>query len=506
MTKIKSRYIVFLVAFIFYLILPNQDQGFDSYSYALDIRNGVELFHPHHLLYNFIGHILFSVFEFTRLGSLELLSIFNSLLAAIVISLIFSILQKRLSALMAIIGAATVATLYSFWYYATSLEVNMAAILFLMLALYFVLLKPPTRYNSILIFLFLGIGILFHQIVILAIVPILIYEISRYHSVKKPFVFALPGIILVALIYVIVGLSQISEKTIGGFYNWLTFYSHLGVWGKVQPGNFVTSLWGLSKAFFGGEILREIVYGHKHSLIQILYAIMAIAFIIVFMIVVIRALRPGFHREKAAGWLLLSLIAIFGLFAFRWAPTDDGFWLYAAIILIMFVFYMGKENVRSGLLILGLLFILNIPFEIIPATARGNSIVLQGTESLRRQNIDNNDLVLTNLIQIRLALDYYYGLKVKTANLVYSEAGDSKQVAGEIHQQIELALKTGKVFAFENELNPEPHRRYLFDKFSPQDYLNIYKPYYPSLMVIDSLNAYGKLVRIYRITDLRPTR
>ncbi len=50
---------------LFYFILPNKDFTLDSVSYALQMEEGdvVGLWHPHHLIYNFIGA---GIFRFNR--------------------------------------------------------------------------------------------------------------------------------------------------------------------------------------------------------------------------------------------------------------------------------------------------------------------------------------------------------------------------------------------------------------------------------------------------------
>ena len=52
MIKLTPEKLVFLFFLAFFILVPNNDQGYDSYAFLLDARDGQEIVHPHHLLYN----------------------------------------------------------------------------------------------------------------------------------------------------------------------------------------------------------------------------------------------------------------------------------------------------------------------------------------------------------------------------------------------------------------------------------------------------------------------
>jgi len=502
MFKIKTHHILFLVVFVSYLWLPNKDQGFDSYSYALDIRAGNDLFHPHHLLYSYFANLIYRIFSFTGLDCLRLLSIVNSLLAAIIICLVFLTLRKRQNVVVSIVGSITIALLYSFWYYATSLEVNLPALLFLILGLYWYLVKPESTSKNFISYVFLAIAALFHQIVILAFIPLTVYLLFRKHSIKRIILYLAVSAIFVLGAYLLIGLGQLEQKTFGDFYYWLTFYSHLGTWGKLSVSNITISAWGIIKTFTGGETLRELIYGGKLYIVHYIYIIAIAAFASVYLFNLITSFRIGFQHAKDHTWLILSMIAVFAIFAFWWAPTDDGFWLYSIVILTVGIFYLSEKANHLIMIIPILLFVINIPFEIAPASSVKNSVVIQGANVFNRHKFTADDLAITNLIQIRLAYQYYHNIEVRTASLIYSDARNPAEATANIHKILKETLSDGRVFLFENELNPEPHGRFLFEYFSPQDYLQIYKPFYSYMQTVDSIPAYGKSVKIYQLVGL----
>jgi hypothetical protein len=423
-------------------------------------------------------------------------------LAAITICLVFFILKIRQNVVVSIVGSITIALLYSFWYYATSLEVNLPALLFLILALYWCLAKPESASNNYISYGFLAIATLFHQVVILAFIPLTAYLLFRKHSIKRVILYLFPSAILVFGLYLLVGLSQIERKIFGDFYYWLTFYSHLGTWGKLSLSNITISAWGIVKTFVGGETIRELIYGGKFYIAHYIFIMVIVAFALVYLLNLIASFRVGFQLVKSHTWLISSMIAVFAIFAFWWAPTDDGFWLYSIVIMTVGMFYLSEKANHLSMIIPILLFAINIPFEIAPASAEKNSIVIQGANTFNRHKLAADDLVITNLIQIRLAYQYYHNIEVRTASLIYSDARNPSEAAANIHRILKETLPDGKVFLFENELYPEPHRRFLFEYFSPQDYFQIYKPYYPYLLPVDSIPAYGKFVKIYQLVGL----
>jgi hypothetical protein len=502
MFKIKTHHVLFLLVFAFYNWLPNQNQGFDSYSYAIDIRAGVDLFHPHHLLYSYFSYLLYRIFSFAGLDCLRFLSIVNSLLAAAAVSLIFLILKSRQTLPKAIFGSLTISLIYSFWYYATSLEVNLPALFLMVLSLYWLLVKPETLSKYFYVFGFLGAAVLFHQIAVLAFIPITIYVLSQKSALKRVVLSLIPAVIIVGGTYLLIGLNQIDQRTFGDFYYWLTFYSHLGTWGKLSAADFAAGAWGIVKTFTAGETIREIVYGAHRNGLRYLYALGVMIFAVVYVLNFILSFKNGFRNMKDRAWLFLSLIAIFAIFAFWWAPTDDGFWLYPIVIMTIGIFYLSDCFSISIAAIPFLLLAINIPFEIIPASRAENSVVIRGADIFHRHGFTGDDLVFTNLIQIRLAYQYYYGIEVHTASLVYSDAENQSDASDRIKKLLKQTSPAGRIFMFENELYPEPHRRFLFERFSPQEYLQIYKPYYPYLTLIDSIPAYGKFVKIYQLSGL----
>jgi hypothetical protein len=498
--KINPSLIIFFSFLLLYILLPNNNQGYDSYSYAISIRDGHDLFHPHHLIYNLFGLLIYHIFKFTGLGCMKILSLINSILGALTLLFIFKILREKTSDYLAAVGTVISGLLFSFWYYSASVEVNMPALLCAVIALYILINKPPNGFNSIIAYIFISLAILFHQIIVLAVIPILIYDANRRKSYAGAIKYAIPGLAAGFVIYLLVALNQAEVKSLSGIYRWLTFYGHLGAWGTLGFSNFSNAGWGKIKTFFGGDLIREIYYAGNWSVSILLYLIGIALVWIGLTWLFLLTLYKLFRQPDNSRLLLLALVIIFSLFAFWWAPADDGFWLYPVILLIIFIFsYDFRKPIFTIItsVIVVLLAVINISCEFIPSSNRNNSYIIQGVEAFKRLNLGEHDLVITNYSQIRLAYEYYTGIHVPTTCLMYLNAGDKDRITAEYIDRIQQAVKTGRVIMFDDEIHPASYRGYLFERFEPDEYRNVYDQFKNNLAVVDSISVHGRKTYLY---------
>ncbi len=501
-SRSKTEVIVFATALAVFSLLPNADQGMDSYIYAINIRDSAELLHPHHLLYNLLGVILYRLLSFTGLGSLEILSLFNSLLGAVVLTIIYRILRIYMDPHRALAALLTLGALYSFWYYSTSVEVNMAALLFAVMAILLISAKKDSSANGKAASLVIAAGALFHQVLVLMYIPLFIVLLRCRKSFSGTIREIGAGIFALAAVYFTCAILIVPDHSLESAWRWLTLYSHLGPWGKLSLGNFAISVWGITKAFFGGDQIRQIIYGGNIRPSDYLYMLLLFSGISILLFAAAGSLLRRFSWNTFELFLLSNSL-VFGLFAFWWAPTDDGFWLYSVLPLIMLIFVRSLRVGLEGRLLTVLpIFLLsaNYPFEIKPSARIENSIVRSGAAKLAALNLSQSDLVITNFNQIRLALDYHFGLKTNTACLLFAPAGENDAVIRDYSKRIHDRLAHGRVLIFADEISPEPHRRYLTERFSLDDYRRAYGEFLPSLVKRDSVLAYGSWVTIWEIS------
>ncbi|UCC79421.1 MAG: glycosyltransferase family 39 protein [Candidatus Zixiibacteriota bacterium] len=496
MIKLTPERLVFLFFLVFFIFVPNNDQGYDSYAFLLDARDGLEIVHPHHLLYNVFKHILFLLSTGVGLDAMKVISLASSVLGALSLAVIFRFIRQRALPEIALTGAIIVGMVFSSWYYSTSVEVNIVTMMFLILSLYYLTRENGDR-SSILAFLLLTIGILFHQILILALIPMLIYDSSRHRSFVRSIRSCMYSIIPGFVIYIVVAFAA-SDGGITGAFAWLTKYPGLGRWGVVHSGSLIASAGGIAKAVFGGSMLRQALYGGGISLPEILYLVGAGLSLCGMIILFISATKN--ILKKTDSILMAATSLIFLVFAFWWAPQDGGFWFYP-VVLIMTIIFISIGNsalIRNTAYATMIIFaFVNITCEFVPASRINNSVSRSGADALAKLALDDNDLIVANMPQIRLALDYHYRVKPKIKSVAYLEDGPKSEVIR--RYQSFLSDFEGRMIIFENEIYPESHRRFLFGRFSQSEYTETYQPFLSSLVPVDSIRVYGKWVTIYEL-------
>lgn len=497
MIKLTPERLVFLFFLVFFIFIPNKDQAYDSYAFLLDARYGQEIVHPHHLLYNVFRYILYLLSTRIGLDAMKVISLASSVIGAFSLALIFKLLRQRTLPEMALTGAMLTGMLFSFWYFSTSVEVNIVSMMFLILSLYFLMHERGDR-NSILAFLLLTIGIMFHQILILALIPMLIYDSYRHGSLKRSIYLSMISLIPGFVIYIIIAVMAAPDKSLSGVFAWLTMYPGLGRWGTVGSGSVITSLGGIAKAVFGGSMLRQALYGSSISAAEILYLIGAAISLCGMVVLLLGAAKNIIKKTDS---ILLAVIAlIYLIFAFWWAPHDGGFWFYPAVVIMIAIFIsIGNSGfIRNTAYATMVIFaFVNITCALVPASRIDNSVSRTGADALAKLALEKNDLIVTNMPQIRLALDYHYRIRPQIKSVAYLEDGPKNEVIEKYRSM--LANFDGRVIIFGNEIYPEPHRRFLFSRFSISEYAKAYEPFIPSLVPVDSIRVYGKWITIYEL-------
>jgi len=146
--------------------------------------------------------------------------------------------------------------------------------------------------------------------------------------------------------------------------------------------------------------------------------------------------------------------------------------------------------------------VINITCEFRPSANKNNSYIIQGVEAFKRLNLNEHDLVITNYSQIRLAYEYYTAIHVPTACMMYLDAGDKYKIMAEYENRIDQAVISGRVIMFEDEIHPASYQHYLFERFSPEDYNNVYNQFERRLAVIDSISVHGRITNLYELAKV----
>jgi hypothetical protein len=280
---------------------------------------------------------------------------------------------------------------------------------------------------------YLTIGILFHQLLALAVIPLVAFDHFRHGgSIRRISRIKMYSLVPGFFIYIIIAVFAASEKSVSGVYSWLVSYSEMGRWGSLGPGNLVTSVGGIAKAVFGGSMLRQTLYGGEldfYGFICLAGTGMALGGLAVLLAI---AIKEYIDRKYIESTLLLVTALFFAGFAFWWAPHDQGFWLYPAVLILVMIFIsIGYSDAvrRIVYTTMAVFALVNITCALVPSADMNKSMARRGADALYSLNLSEKDLVLTNLAQIPLALDYHYNVKVPTTSFAYQK-GESKD---EIH-------------------------------------------------------------------------
>lgn len=225
----NSFKLALLVLPVFYLLFPNNNQTIDAWEYAQNVKYGIELFKPHHLLYNWLLYNLKLFPLFKTVDTMRFMQSANGFFTIFSLYFLYRILlalynDKRKSLVWTLFVGCAFATLR----YATENETYIIPILFSIIASYFFLLfiqQRETGNREYLLFLsglFASISCLFHQIHFFWWLALLVgvFLLPKPKPVKEFLVFVLPAFI-VPIVYVLV--MWFYTKTELSLHNYLSF-------------------------------------------------------------------------------------------------------------------------------------------------------------------------------------------------------------------------------------------------------------------------------------------
>jgi len=383
-----------------------------------------EQFHPHHLLYNFLNYLLFhtcQIFGYT--GNAETpvitLNVVASLSALFVLYLISARLGLASWTMYSIIIA--VAFSFGFWWYSVECETYMIPIVFVLLTIHrmMCLERDFCRCaNHVLLGIFNGMAILFHQQHVLLCFPVSVGYIYLFYSRRRErtlkmllrgvSLYSIGCSSLVVLCYlcavvIVKGLTDFQEIS-----DWLSGYAFTDYWGFWAAASPMKAVIGFSRSLIGGHylfsfpavssfiqkafphyVLREevfLVHGFsaaRRTVLLILTAAVSISasFIIVQTVKhgVPKAIEGEGPRASMSRLILLlsaAYIVIYSAFNAWWEPLNVEFWV--SVIPFVFLFLgllidpiLHKRGIRTSLCVfLTCLFLVNLQGSVLPQTDR----------------------------------------------------------------------------------------------------------------------------------------
>jgi len=206
---IRRQYIISVFFLFIYLFFPTINSVNDAYSYAADIKWGEEIFHPHHLLYNALGYVFYSIISWLgiHVEVNSFMKMVNALFWALNLFLLARILNLvKIPENKKLLLVAFAGSCFAVMRFSTENETYIIPIFFSLLNSFYFLKYLSERKNPELVKsgLFGAIACLFHQIHFFWWFGILIGVFYLYKfNFHKLFLYVLPAF-LVPLSYTLV--------------------------------------------------------------------------------------------------------------------------------------------------------------------------------------------------------------------------------------------------------------------------------------------------------------
>lgn len=393
--KLKSKFwlwAIFPLIFIVYALLLTKNYYWDGIFFALTIESAPDLnpnlLHPNHLLYNVLGYL---VYQAARVADLEpravtILQLINCFISATSAYVLFRIL---LDCFKSVYLSLALTLLFAFsatwWKFSTDADSYITSVLFLLISFY--LLLPTRTPRPYLVGVSHALSMLFHQLAVFFFpVVILGLYLQSKKSKKRPLpsilkygftAFLLTFPLFYYSFYLVTGSFDFKQ-----FFRWITTFSPEHGFTFHAWDNFVYTLRGHSRLFFGGRIsfLRET----GSPLIIALFCLLLILACVFFFklirhfkelkVTLRAAIREG---DEFRNLRILSIvwIVVYLLFLFFFIPQNTFYRLFylPAIIVLIGTFLAPYETHLKGvrrryrlLMLAALMFTGNLAFNIYP--------------------------------------------------------------------------------------------------------------------------------------------
>ncbi len=468
------------VPLIVYLLARSEVYSYDALDYASAIRDGAMLFHPHHLLYNFLMHGLWKAVQAVapRADALYVLAAADAVFTAFTVVLLWFFLRMTgASRCRAWVGAMFWAGLFSTWKLATTVEVYP---LFLLLAFALTVLLAHVRGKRGWFALGLAFGfcVLLHQLAALLVLAVFIGLMLRPSSGggKKGFPF-LGGAILVALAGFVTVAAAKGITTIPGFLRWVFFYTSLpefqgGSWASVDWSTPVRGLAGaLSTIAYPWWMDRWIGLGVAPGPATVVALVSVAAIVLVASYVVLRSIRRGgaaggktFLRTVLGLWAAMSIV-----FALAWEPSNFEFWHIALLPLIAWTALktravsISKFSTGAIVTAVAALWVFNGATRFYHDSREENNEVFPAAEKVHALVLEPADLVLSSWLELKPAVRYLYGETLNLETILrISALGTKEEVYARLDSMIQYSAMHGMVFISEDEMEPDDQRLWYY--------------------------------------------
>lgn len=367
------------LAVLYFLCRP-ENHLVDTVLYALgtEVKDAYMFFHWHHLLYTPLNWVIWHavrgmgvlVTAFTTMSAL------SALAAAGAAACIYLALRRWgadfWGALLATLGAATAAT---WWYFAGEGEVLACISFFMAGGLFLISGGQTSNRRAILTGVWLGIGILFHQtLVIFTLLAAVLWALSRRRVWPQPALLVGTAALIAAAAYFFIPVFYYQVRSPYDWFRWTTAYFWWGDWGKVARSRLVMGCLCFLGSFVAGPFSLDA--GARLPWSEILRRYLPAALSAAAILGLIASGIKGLWRNHrpllivAIGWVIL-----YHAFFTWWEAENCEWWIATTIPLWLLAGLVPKRRFVNCLWGAGLaaIAVLNLLRLIIPATVPGKN-------------------------------------------------------------------------------------------------------------------------------------
>ena len=391
--------LLFLAAFALYWATRTSANTFDAVSYANQIahlypRTGDPhwLFHPHHLLFNATGYVLWQAARLCGYsgGSLAVLQSLNSVLGASGVTLYYFTLRGLLqrSRGLPLLISLGLGLSFGYWICATDGRVNMPSV-FLMLAAFSLLTRmmaTPRASLAALTGLLAGGAVLFHEsaglFVVVGAAGILLSKAGWKLRGQAAAAYIAVWGLTAALPYLVVGILVLHLYSPAAFHAWTSEYTELGWWWDFRIlHNLGSDFYAFRHAGFvepGSRPSTFTLSGHLPALLLGFYWVSVLGWLAAASLILTSL--PQLWRSPSRGLALVLAVWITAYAAFFtvWSPGYFVFWVpvlvpASTLLALTLAHYRARRGGRIANWLLGIWIAvyaaLNLQVSILPHLA-----------------------------------------------------------------------------------------------------------------------------------------
>ena len=440
---------VVLVSFILYMstLSKHFSEGEDSAWYVQDVTapsSVVELFHPNHLLYNAVNHLIYKLCQFVGYQGNACLpmQVTNAAAGALALGLMLRILGRlNVESRLALAWVGVTAVCYGFWSYSVQPEIYLMPLPPLLICIDQLIKLSDGRFSYktfALIGFFGAIATLLHQQHVLALVAFTIaaavigFSCRSEDSIGRVLIgmviLCLTAAVLVGVPYLTVAIGVNGLRDVEAIASWSKGHGRNGMWVPWSNRNFLKSFVGFGRTVVGGHFLfgvsafnqfvsrvfpKNLMIEERFigqhlpvatlvcCLIASLTAFLSTLAVIGSMLFPVQTESKSPRRSQSAFIVISLLIVEYYLFNTMWEPMNIEYWIVLIPVVGIAIALLqshrpGARRMWFAVAILMLsLFVANGLGSILPQTRRDMDYWYQANRYLI-ENAKPGDIVITD--------------------------------------------------------------------------------------------------------------